>query len=173
MKFNYSRYNGSWLDALNLQSLLDGLADFLLNAGFAGGPHYNPWWGWSGDDDDRSLDSLKEALLRALMESGQLTPEMLRALRGEPGEDGQTPEDAQQALAGMLDDLIQKLVEEGYLSTSGSPPQMPDTQQAMPGTGRVEDGKAAAQTVEFNLTQKGLDFLGYRALRDLLCGLGQ
>lgn len=173
MKFNYSRYNGSWLDALNLQSLLDRLADFLLNAGFAGGPHFNPWWGWSGDEEDRSLDSLKEALLKALMESGQLTPEMLAALRGEPGEEGQTPEEAQAALAQMLDDLVQKLVEEGYLSTGGNQPMMPATQQAMPGGGHVEDGKAAAQSVEFSLTQKGLDFLGYRALRELLSGMGR
>ena len=61
MKFNYSRYNGSWLDALNLQDLLDRLADFLLDAGFAGGPHYNPWWGWSGDDADRSQGGLRDA----------------------------------------------------------------------------------------------------------------
>jgi len=175
MKFNYSRYNGSWLDALNLQDLLDRLADFLLNAGFAGGPHYNPWWGWSGDDGDRSIDGLREALLKALMESGQLTPEMLKALRGEqgPGEDEESLAEAQAELARMLDELIQKLVEEGYLTTSGNQPMMPDTQQALPGMGRVEDAKAAAQTVEFNLTQKGLDFLGYRALRDLLAGMGR
>ncbi|HEX6589005.1 MAG TPA: VWA domain-containing protein [Longimicrobiales bacterium] len=174
MKFNYSRYNGSWLDALNLQDLLDRLADFLLNAGFAGGPHYNPWWGWSGDEDDKSRDSLRDALLKALVESGQLTPEMLAALRGEmaPGEDPESMADMQADLARMLDELIEKLMEEGYITASGAP-MMPGVQQAMPGTGRVEDAKAAAQTVEFNLTQKGLDFLGYRALRSLLSGMGR
>ena len=174
MKFNYSRYNGSWLDALNLQDLLDRLANFLLDAGFAGGPHFNPWWGWSGDDTDKSQDGLREALLRALMESGQLTPEMLAALRGErgPGEDEESLAETQAALAKMLDELIEKLLEEGYISASGTP-MMPGVQQAMPGPGRVEDAKAAAQTVEFNLTQKGLDFLGYRALRSLLAGMGR
>ena len=175
MKFNYSRYNGSWLDALNLQDLLDRLADFLLNAGFAGGPHYNPWWGWSGDDADRSQDGLREALLKALMESGQLTPEMLQALRGEmaPGEDEESMAEMQAQLAQMLDELIRKLVEEGYLSTSGNQPMMPGVQQAMPGTGRIDDATEAARNVEFNLTQKGLDFLGYRALRSLLSGMGR
>jgi hypothetical protein len=52
------------------------LSDFLLQSGFAGGPHHHPYWGEFGDED-RSLDALKEALLRALIESGQLTPEML------------------------------------------------------------------------------------------------
>ena len=70
MRFtSYSRYTGNMADALNLQALLDQLSDFLLNAGFAGGHHVNPWWGeFGGDEDDRSLDALKEALLRALRE---------------------------------------------------------------------------------------------------------
>jgi len=169
VKFNYTKYSGSWLDALNLQGLLDHLADFLLQSGFAGGPHYNPWWGWSGDDHDPSLDNLKRALLEALIESGQLTPEMLQELRGE----GQGDEELREEIAQMLDDLVQKLVEEGYLSVDQTP-QMPGAHQAMPpGSGQVDDAKAAAQTVEFNLTQKGLDFLGYRALRGLLGGMGR
>jgi Ca-activated chloride channel family protein len=79
MRFtSYSRYTGNMADALNLQALLDQLSDFLLNSGFAGGHHVNPWWGeFGGDEDDRSLDALKEALLKALLESGQLTPEMI------------------------------------------------------------------------------------------------
>ncbi|HEY8377621.1 MAG TPA: hypothetical protein VIK91_14095, partial [Nannocystis sp.] len=83
----YTKYKGGLLDALNLQELVDRLADFLLQAGFAGRPEDQPWWAWSDPSDgDRSLDALKEAILRALLESGQLTPEMLEELRGEgPG----------------------------------------------------------------------------------------
>ena len=77
MRFTtYSKYKGKWLDALNLESLLEHLSDFLMDGGFAGGPHYHPYWGWSGDEDVNSTDSLKNQLLRALMESGQLTPEI-------------------------------------------------------------------------------------------------
>ena len=43
---------------LRAQALLDGLADFLLQSGFAGGPHWHPYWGESGGDDDRSLDAV-------------------------------------------------------------------------------------------------------------------
>lgn len=43
MRFTtYSKYKGRWLDALNLESLLEMLSDFLMDGGFAGGPHYHP-----------------------------------------------------------------------------------------------------------------------------------
>jgi Ca-activated chloride channel family protein len=167
MRFTtYTKYSGLYLDALNVQDLLERMADFLLQSGFAGGSQYHPWWGETGDEADRSLDSLKEALLQALIESGQLTPDMLKELRGE----GQSSEAARQKIAELLDQLVQKLMEEGYLSTNAAP-QMPDSMQAM-GTGKVDEA-AAAQQVEFNLTQKGIDFLGYRTLRHLLGAMGK
>jgi len=168
MRFTtYTKYTGAFLEAVNLQDLLDRLADFLLQSGFAGGPHYHPWWGWSGDDHDKSLDALKQALLQALLESGQLTPDMLKALRGE----GQSNEKAQQKLAELLDQLVQKLVEEGYISLQ-QPPQLPGGHQMMPGMGKIDEA-SAAQQVEFNLTEKGIDFLGYRTLRHLLSAVGR
>ena len=168
MRFTtYTKYTGAFADAVNIQDLLERLADFLLQSGFAGGPHYHPWWGWSGDDQDHSLDALKEALLQALIESGQITPDMLKELRGE----GPGSEKAQQKIAELLDELVQKLMEEGYL-TAQQAPQMPGTHQAMPGSGKMEEA-AAAQQVEFRLTEKGLDFLGYRTLRQLLSAVGK
>jgi Ca-activated chloride channel homolog len=167
----YTKYKGSWLDALNLEALLERLSDFLLQSGFAGGPEDQPWWSWEDPPSgDRSLDALKEALLRALMESGQLTPEMLEELRGE----GEGSEEVRQQIAELLDDLVRRLVEEGYLSLGGEPGvPSPAAVEEVPPDGRVDDAAAAAQQVEFDLTGKGLDFLGYRALRDLLGGLGQ
>jgi Ca-activated chloride channel homolog len=169
MRFTtYTKYTGLYLDALNVQDLLERLADFLLQSGFAGGQQYHPWWGWTGDEADRSVDSLKEALLQALIESGQLTPDMLKELRGE----GQSSEEAREKIAQLLDELIQKLVEDGYLSTSGTP-QMPGSYEEMgSGAGMTDEAKASRQ-VEFNLTQKGIDFLGYRTLRHLLGAVGR
>ena len=169
MRFtNYSRYSGSYADALNLQALLEHLSDFLLESGFAGGPHYHPYWGEFGDPD-RSMDALKDALLRALLESGQLTPEMLSELRGQgPGDP-----DVQRQIAELLDRLIERLVEEGYLNVSQAP-QMPGAQMELvdqPGT--IDEARSAAQQVEFNLTQKGIDFLGYRTLKHLLGAMGR
>jgi len=170
MRFTtYSKYKGGWLDALNLQALLEHLSDFLMDGGFAGGPHYHPYWGWSGDDDVNSTDALKQALLKALLESGQLTPEMIQELRGE----GEGDADIQREIAELLDDLIQKMVEEGYINLETGNPQIPGATYDVTGQGKIDEAKQAAQNVQFNLTQKGMDFLGYRALKGLLGALGK
>ena len=169
MRFHtYSKYRGSWLDAMNLESLIESLSDFFMNGGFAGGPNYHPFWGWSGLEDTNSVDALKNALLKALIESGQLTPEMVEELRGE----GQGDEAVQQQIAELLDDLIQRMVEEGYLTLEHGTPTMPGAVQDVTGMGEIDEAKEAAQHVQFNLTQKGTDFLGYGALKSLLSALG-
>jgi Ca-activated chloride channel family protein len=166
MRFHtYTKYSPELADAVDLQALLDRLADFLLDSGFAGGPQNHPFWGETGEDADRSLDGLKQAILDALLESGQFTPEMLEALRGDGDEDSAAK------LAELLDGLVQKLVAEGYLKTDQPPPQMPGAQQPVTGKGSV--GHAASKDVQFNLTDKGLDFLGYKTLRGLLGSLGK
>jgi Ca-activated chloride channel family protein len=170
MRFTtYSKYKGRWLDALNIEALLEQLSDFLLDGGFAGGPSFHPYWGWSGLEDTNSTDALKQALLKALLESGQLTPEMIEELRGE----GQGDADVQRELAALLDELIQKLVEEGYITLEGGKPTLPGATYDVTGKGKVDEAKEAAQSVEFNLTQRGMDFLGYRALRGLLGAMGK
>ena len=84
MRFTtYTKYTGGWIDALNLENLMELLSDFLMDGGFAGGPNYHPYWGWSGTEDTSSVDALKHALLEALLKSGPLTPEMLAELRCE------------------------------------------------------------------------------------------
>ena len=170
MRFTtYSKYKGRWIDALNLESLMESLSDFLLNGGFAGGPHFHPYWGWSGLDDHDSVDGLKKALLEALLKSGQLTPEMLKELRGE----GEGDADVQGQIAELLDQLIQKMVEEGFISLEGGQPNMPGPMYDVTGQGKIDEAKEAAQSVQFNLTEKGMDFLGYRALKGLLGAVGK
>ena len=172
MRFTtYSRYKGGFLDALNLEALLEHLSDFLLDGGFAEGPHFHPYWGWSGDDDTSSVDSLKEALLRALLETGQLTPEMLHELRG----DGDGDAELRTRIAELLDDLVERMVEEGYLTLeSRSDPGYPGTKFDLGGKGgHLDEARDAAERVDFSVTRKGMDFLGYRALRGLLGAMGQ
>ena len=164
MRFHtYTKFSPELADAIDLQALLDKLADFLLQSGFAG--DNQSYYGWdAGDESNHSLDALKQAILDALMESGQFTPEMLDALRG--GED----EEGQAKLAQLLDQLVQRLMEEGYLKIENAP-QMPAGHQPVTGPGSL--AKAAARDVQFNLTEKGIDFLGYKTLRNLLGSLGK
>jgi Ca-activated chloride channel homolog len=160
----YSRFDPQLADAVDLEALLEQLADFLLQSGFAGSRSAEPYWGDFAEDSDRSLEALKEAILRALMDGGQFTPEMLRALRGEDDEE------AQDRLAELLDQLVQRLADEGFLEVQG-PPQMPASHQAVTGRGGL--AHAASRSVQFNLTEKGIDFLGYKTLRSLLGSLGK
>src|SRR5581483_10588392 len=146
MRFHtYTKFSPELADAVDLQALLDKLADFLLQSGFAGGENQS-YYGWDpGDEGNRSLEALKQAILDALMESGQFTQEMLDALRGGDDEEGQAK------LAKLLDDLVQRLIQEGYLNWEKAP-QMPAGHQPVTGPGSL--AKAAARDVQFNLTDK-------------------
>ncbi|CAN5355012.1 VWA domain-containing protein [soil metagenome] len=165
MRFHtYSRFDPQLADTVDLQALLDQLADFLLQSGFAGSRSAAPYWGDFAEDSDRSMEALKEAILRALMDGGQFSPDMLRALRGDDDEE------ARDRLSELLDELVQRLADEGYLELQ-APPQMPASHQAVTGRGGLAHG--ASRSVQFNLTEKGMDFLGYKTLRSLLGSLGR
>ncbi len=164
----YTRFIPGLADAVNLQDLLDRLSDFLLQSGFAADR------GLFGDvspgDDPGSLDALRDAILQALMDSGQLTPEMLRFLRGESTGDDARDRELERELADLLDAVIQRLVEEGYLNV-GQEPRVPAGHQPVVGPGGL--AREAAERVQFSLTDKSVDFLGYKSLRHLLGALGK
>lgn len=160
----YSRFRPEMADAVDLQSLLEKMADFLLQSGFAAGDGPSSFWPEYEEEPDRSLEALKQAILDALIESGQFTPELLEALRGE-GDD-----ESQEKLAKLLDDLLERLSSEGYLKFS-APPKMPAGHQSVTGRGGL--AHAASKSVQFNLTDRGIDFLGYKTLRSILSSLGK
>lgn len=167
----YSKHIPELADAINLQSLIDELGDFLLQSGFAGGSYYHPFWGEFGEDDEeRSMDSLRQAIMNALVQSNQLTPEMLQILRGESTGDPDRDRQIEAELAQLLDDIVQRLIDEGFLTLEQAP-RMPEGHQAMFGAGG--QAHAASQQVNFNLTSKTIDFLGYRTLKDLLGSIGK
>ncbi len=159
----YSRFVPGDGDAVDLEALLEQLADFLLQSGFAGESWTQPWWS-EAEPADRSLEALKEAILRALIDSGQFTPEMLAALRGNGDEVSEAN------LSQLLDRLIQRLIEQGYLSLQ-APPTMPDSHQPLDGPGGL--AQAASRDVQFQLTARGIDFLGYKSLRNILGAAGR
>jgi len=167
MRFTtYSKFVPGLAEAVNLQSLLDELGDFLLQSGFTGGG--GEFWGDEGED--RSLESLRQAILQALIDSGQLTPEMLQYLRGEPSKNPAGQRQIEQDLAQLLDEIVRRLMEEGYLNLEQAP-QMPAGYSSLYGPGG--QAASAARQIQFNLTEKGIDFLGYKTLKGLLGSIGK
>ena len=165
MRFTtYSKFVPGLAEAVNLQSLLDELGDFLLQSGFSGGEF------WGDEGEDRSLESLRQAILQALIDSGQLTPEMLQYLRGEPSKNPASQQQIEQDLAQLLDEIVRRLMEEGYLNLEQAP-QMPAGYSSLYGPGG--QAASAARQIQFNLTEKGIDFLGYKTLKGLLGSIGK
>lgn len=162
----YARYLEGLAGQVNLQSLLDQLGDFLLQSGFDG----VPWWGDPSDaEDGRTVEDLRAAILRALMESGQLTPEMLQLLNGESTGDEQRDAEVGQDLAELLDRIVARLVDEGYLVI----PAASATGDGATTQGASGSARQAARSVRVDVAEKGADFLGYRALKALLGALGR
>ncbi|MEK6303784.1 MAG: VWA domain-containing protein [Acidobacteriota bacterium] len=155
----YSKWTGVDLDSLSLEDLLDRLADFLLQSGFES--QYSRYW---DDEQDRTLEALREAIMRALMEE-LLSDEELEALSDERGELNND------AISQLLDRLIERLIGEGYLTLSEGPSQA-QSENGLTGQ-RGTTGKPIEQTIKFEMTDKGLDFLGFKALKQLIASLGK
>jgi len=155
----YTKWDGVDWESLSLEDLLERLADFLLQSGFQ--TQYSRYW---GDEEERTLEALRDAIMRALME-GLLSDDEIEALSDERGEL------SEQAISALLDRLIERLIEEGYISVNeGTPYQQQETGIASQ-AGQV--GKPVKRSVKFEMTDKGLDFLGFKALKELIASLGK
>jgi len=154
----YSKWVGVDWESLSLEDLLERLADFLLQSGFES--QYSRYWGY---EQERTLEALRDAIMRALME-GLLTDEELDALSDERGELDE------QAVAQLLDRLIERLIEEGYISIGENPDRQQETGFASQ-PGRTD--KPTERSIKFEMTDKGLDFLGFKSLRELIATLGK
>jgi Ca-activated chloride channel family protein len=143
----YHKYTPSLWDDLNLEDLVGELSDFLLQSGF--GQEGGDW----GDDDQQSLH---DAILDALLRRGLLSDEDLQRLL-----------DDQDALEQFLQKTVERMVREGYLrAQEGQPFEDPTA-------GRGAGLGPKGPPVKFELTEKTVDFLGYKTLRDLLGSLGK
>src|SRR5712691_10185705 len=158
MKYRYTKFTGSELDDLDLEDLVSKLSDLLLSSGF-GNPH-------GMDEEERTMQALHDAILDALFNGGVLPEETIERLLGDPADGDQ--EDARSKLEQLIQQIIERMGEQGYISL---PPYLDGERQR-----RVEQGGGHAADrppVRFEVTDKTLDFLGYRALRDLLGSLGK
>src|SRR5437667_7305671 len=158
MKYRYTKYTGDELDDLDLEDLVAKLSDLLLASGFG-----NPY---ATDDEERTLQALHDAILDALFNGGVLPEETIERLLGDPADADQG--DARSKLEELIQQIIERMAQEGYIST---PPDLEreraERQRPGQGGGRGPD----QPPVKFEVTDKALDFLGYRALRDLLGSL--
>jgi Ca-activated chloride channel family protein len=158
MRYKYSKYIPSLLDELDMNELMSKLSDLLLSSGFA-----SPW-GDPSDNDDRTMQALHDAILEALFSGGVLPPELLEKLFGDPADGDQ--EQMRQQLEELIQQIIEQMKESGYITPS---PELDAERQRRAQGGGFGD---AQERVTFEVTDKALDFLGFRALRDLLGSLG-
>jgi Ca-activated chloride channel family protein len=161
MKFRYTKYSGDLLDEIDIEDLVSKLSDLLLSSGFS-----NPWGDPYGGDEDRTMQALHDAILEALFSGGVLSDDALQQLFGDPADGDQ--EAARQQLEDLIQQIIERMMELGFIT--GAPDLEGEREHRRGvGGGMGED----AGPVTFEVTDKGLDFLGYRALRDLLGSLGR
>src|SRR6476646_9687475 len=165
MKFiRYGKYVGEPADAIDLEELVKRMGDFFLQSGFE-----SQFYGVSQMDHDRSMEALREAILRALQE-GDLLPE-----------DGMSEElremlqnsDAQnnQAVKDLIEKLMERLAQEGYINPQQPPQVTPPPQTSARGQlGQPHEKQPEAR---FEITDKTIDFLGFKTLQDLLGSLGR
>ncbi len=158
MKFRYTKYTGDLLDEIDLEDLVSKLSDLLLSSGFS-----NPWERGSSEED-RTLEALHDAILEALFSGGVLSEEALDRLMGEPADGDQ--DGARQQLEDLIEQIIQRMMERGFITDA--PDLDSERMERRGGGGNDEEGR-----VSFEVTDKALDFLGYRALRDLLGSVGR
>jgi Ca-activated chloride channel homolog len=158
MKYRYTKFTGDELDDLDIEDLVAKLSDLLLASGF-GSPY-------AMDDAERTMQALHDAILDALFNGGVLPEETLERLLGDPADADQA--DARSKLEELIQQIIDRMTEEGYIT---SPPELESERQRRRGRGAA--GQDVPQVAKFEVTDKTLDFLGYRALRDLLGSLGK
>ena len=159
MRYRYTRYTGEDLAGVDLEELVSKLSDLLLSSGFDS-PYGNP----SGGDGDKTIQALHDAILDALLTGGMLSDDTISQLLGDPADADQDAERSQ--LGDLIQQIIEQMAQQGYISV---PPEPGSLESDGVGDGLGRDAPPA----RFEVTDKGLDFLGYRALRDLLGSVGK
>jgi Ca-activated chloride channel homolog len=144
-RVRYTKFTGDLSSSFGLEDLMQALSDFLLDSGFN-----DPMSRFQEFDGDQTMDNLREAIKQAL-DSGELFDDEAQEKYEALSED-QVEE--------LIDQIIQKMQEQNFINA----------EQPEEGQGQQGDGNGEAR---FEVTDKGMDFLGYKALRELLGPLGK
>ena len=158
MKFvKYTKYIPDLFENLGSEELTQMLQDLFLESGF-----HKKIYDFRQMDSDRTMDQLHHALLDALANRNLIPQDLLQQLQKNP-ENYRRPR-----LADLVNRLVERMVEEGYVRVD-QPPSL-ENRPNQPGSGNVTGPEGQ---LKFQLTEKSLDFLGYRALKDLLGSVGK
>jgi Ca-activated chloride channel homolog len=151
-RVRYSKYVPDPAGEMSLEDLLAALSDYLLESGFQNYLSYHDL-----PDGERTLEELRRAIEQALLESDLLTEELRQQL---------DEIESEGSLEELIEQLIERMQQENYISVD----QPRDPAQPAGLGGQVDEHH---QQARFEITDKSLDFLGYKTLRDLLGSLGK
>ena len=153
MKFTrYSKYVADPAGEMSMEELLNALSDYLLQSGFQ-----QQYMNFYQLGQDQTLEDLRQAIEQALA-NGELFDEQLQEQLDQMRMDGSMDE--------LIERIIERLEQEDYISVD----QPPDPAKSSAAPGQTGD---AQNNARFEVTDKSLDFLGYKTLRDLLGSLGR
>ncbi|MGA8185183.1 MAG: VWA domain-containing protein [Terriglobia bacterium] len=153
MKYiKYGKHIPNPFEDLSAEDLMQMLQDYLLDSGY-----FNQYYGDYEMDSEKTMEKLREALMEALEQKGMISDELLDEML-------ENPENS--TLSEALDRMLQQLADEGYVSIE-QPPQG-TVKEPRPG----QMGRGEGRTT-FEITDKALDFLGFKTLKDLLGSLGK
>jgi Ca-activated chloride channel family protein len=151
-RVKYSKYVPDPASEMSLEDLLNALSDYLLQSGFQ-----NSYGMYDMRDMEQTLEELKRAIEQALLNGDLFDREMQDQIE-------------QMQMEGKLDELIEQIIQrmqqENYVSID-----QPHDPSKQPGLGG-QIGQDQQQA-KFEITDKSLDFLGFKTLRDLLGSLGK
>jgi Ca-activated chloride channel homolog len=150
-RIRYSKYVPDPAGDMSLEDLLGALSDYLLRSGF----QENMWY--ELPEGEQTLDALRRAIEQALL-NGDLFDEEMRDRLDQIQMEGELDQ--------LIEQLIQRMQQEDYISID----QPHDPAKRSSVGGQVGE---AQQQARFEITDKSLDFLGFKALRDLLGSLGK
>jgi Ca-activated chloride channel homolog len=142
-RVRYTKFTGDLSSSFGLEDLMQALSDFLLDSGF-----YDPYSRFQEFTGDQTMENLREAIRQAL-ESGDIFDEESQEKFESLSED---------QVEQLIDQIVQKMQEQNFINAE------------QPQEGQRGDGNGEAR---FEVTDKGMDFLGYKALRELLGPLGK
>jgi Ca-activated chloride channel family protein len=153
MKFTrYGKYVPNPAGEMSMEDLLNALSDYLLQSGFQ-----NSYMEFYQMPAEHTLDDLRRAIEEALL-NGQLLDERLQEQINQMQMEG--------TLEQLIEELIERMQQQDFISIDQ--PRDPSQQSTVAGQTGAPQGQA-----RFEVTDKSLDFLGFKTLRDLLGSLGK